>query len=1056
MGFFAPPDLFAAVAIATNGDPDLLDGSHLRLLPSPALGFPVAPLAIFRVTPMVVEPTAIWTDANGKSTQNTSLDAAGGMLTADILPPPPGDNAVDVAVEVVPAGPFSAVVSLIDRVRHWTRGGSVDRVFSQVSKAPFILGGPRVERVRIRGHGGAVTLRVWRVTANRIAEEMLGHAPLEFLSLPIDGSRPWYVKGLGRVQAMKKVENDAPRRLAPPDRPNGPFDPLAPADETARVTPFTTDIVDACERMLQDSATPPREQRLVRQHAAIGGRPRQFTDIGIGSTLLVQAMDPAVGRFLGLATRQEPQITPGQPVAYVAVGLFAFDGRTPVAGGRTLATAIGSAVPLADRVSGRVAALIDPGSPAAVDTVGPAMKRTTDTIRGLGMMFRGLIAVAGAVPASDLPAMPAPEIGPSHWLPAKSGPSTTFRQDFVVSAPPLGSLVAIGRLESGVWRSRHEPFKSTGAPSPGARAVAMMLGRTRERPPLQAKGFLSDSPVPAGVGPTTYRFALADLFGRYGKSVDLPVATPARSPPPPPAAQVETILDGPDGTTSGAASPGHIVARVPVPSILDLAAGSLDIAKIELKFDGTPMPAIAVPPETPTPAGQPRQLRIAVSPNIALPALQIGQQHRSTLEAVFVDTAGVRSQIAQVTVTFTDRRRPATIPTGLGLIWTSRPGPSPEVEVKLTWPGDAGTRYRVYMADEKTLGLPGPSRAHIAVAGGERDRAGTLGNRSAFRLLTDPPLETVGGRVVMDERLPRSLATVQFLRVVPLTGAGREAVFENCRVVPLAVPSDRRPPAPRISARIDPLSGHARLTVDALGLDLVELKAAEPGLFAQPPNALARAPEIRVRRASGPVPDPIYAREIKRQAMTLVLQGDKVTFRATLDDQSELLPFVRYCYWAEVRMPAERRARQDVTEIPPPNGVQPVEAAQIADMQRPFSEFSAPATTIGAPSGPPGPLGAATVQVVSAGAGFQMRLTAPKTPSAHPKAIGQYLLRVWEQWGSQDISLVKDDIQLSGGALDWLSPTVRSAAEATRPAKLYIAVIDPMERQGEIVTLRAT
>lgn len=155
-------------------------------------------------------------------------------------------------------------------------------------------------------------------------------------------------------------------------------------------------------------------------------------------------------------------------------------------------------------------------------------------------------------------------------------------------------------------------------------------------------------------------------------------------------------------------------------------------------------------------------------------------------------------------------------------------------------------------------------------------------------------------------------------------------------------------------------------------------------------------------------------------------------------------------------MPAERRARQDVTEIPPPNGVQPVEAAQIADMQRPFSEFSAPATTIGAPSGPPGPLGAATVQVVSAGAGFQMRLTAPKTPSAHPKAIGQYRLRVWEQWGSQDISLVKDDIQLSGGALDWLSPTVRSAAEATRPAKLYIAVIDPMERQGEIVTLRAT
>src|SRR5207249_1521990 len=140
-------------------------------------------------------------------------------------------------------------------------------------------------------------------------------------------------------------------------------------------------------------------------------------------------------------------------------------------------------------------------------------------------------------------------------------------------------------------------------------------------------------------------------------------------------------------------------------------------------------------------------------------------------------------------------------------------------------------RYRVYMADEKSLGLSGVSRAAVAVAGGQRDRAGTLGQRDRFRLLTDPPITAAGGRAVLAERLPRSLASVQFLRVVPLTATGQEAAFDSCGVVPIAVPTDRNPPPPRVTGRADPSTGRGTLTIEAAGLDRVELAAAEPGLF---------------------------------------------------------------------------------------------------------------------------------------------------------------------------------------------------------------------------------
>ena len=90
-----------------------------------------------------------------------------------------------------------------------------------------------------------------------------------------------------------------------------------------------------------------------------------------------------------------------------------------------------------------------------------------------------------------------------------------------------------------------------------------------------------------------------------------------------------------------------------------------------------------------------------------------------TLTATFVDTAGVSSEVAeragQPTAIAGGRWscRPAS-----ASIWTSRPGPAPDVELKLVWPAKPDTRYRVYVADQKGLAVAGD----VARRGGGRRR----------------------------------------------------------------------------------------------------------------------------------------------------------------------------------------------------------------------------------------------------------------------------------------------------------------------------------------------
>jgi hypothetical protein len=292
--------------------------------------------------------------------------------------------------------------------------------------------------------------------------------------------------------------------------------------------------------------------------------------------------------------------------------------------------------------------------------------------------------------------------------------------------------------------------------------------------------------------------------------------------------------------------------------------------------------------------------------------------------------------------------------------------------------------------------------------------------------------------------------TVQFLRIVPVSAEGLEAPFEDCGIVPIAVPEGRSPPAPQLVAKdFDPETGAGMLEVVCDGFDRARLRREEPGIFDGGPGA--SFPRVRIRRAVGGVTDPIYAKVLSEQDLTLVDTTDgSLQFRAEIE-LDPLVPFVRYAYWAEVQLPPERRAPPDVVLINPANGVTAVDPSAAQPVARPWSRASAPKVLMCAPAA-----GSA------AGLGITARVTDPVTsqitiglasaPVSHPKAVDQYRLAVWALWPGTSTSIAS-----TGGASVWPATgevEIRSvfqppAGGTLEAVKLRVAIVDPLGRLGQ-------
>ena len=395
-----------------------------------------------------------------------------------------------------------------------------------------------------------------------------------------------------------------------------------------------------------------------------------------------------------------------------------------------------------------------------------------------------------------------------------------------------------------------------------------------------------------------------------------------------------------------------------------------------------------------------------------------------------------------------DPRSPPIPKTGIGIVWSSRPGPAEEVEIRVRFAGASEARYRVYCSDARGLDIPlktgtrPRTRAEIAVDGAQRGLNG-LGMRDRFRLLTDKPLETgVDGSVQFDARFPRALETVQFLRFVPLSARGAEAAFESCPLLPVAVPSDRQPPAPRVEVRADRHrrgrghGGGRRTRSDraAGGRTRAVREPAGSGSGSRPSSGSGvPAGQCRTRSMPG------RSREGRWSE-----SGNQ--FRAVIVDNpvaDGMIPYVRYHYWAEVRMPPERRLPPDTLEVTLPSGsIQPLQPAQRQDAPSAYSRLSAPAMAILVPASP----AVLTPAMVSAthrsGAGRMASAGIRcRRPRAHPRAVGGYRVQIHVEREAGVLSL-EDEQELVDGALTW-SLVVPGTG---RPGAVALVLIDPVGR----------
>jgi hypothetical protein len=983
--------LLSAHATRATGDADLPDALHLRLIPDNAIGLPLTP---FLVYPMGTRPMRAYGELvdNGDGTRRV------------IVPEIAARDGVIVAAEALSH----------DSKHDWLAAMHGDglRIAVKRSQHPHQIAAPRLDQLRVSQSVEAV--RFFSARPTDLEKLVMGKPPYPPLALPIAAELPWYAGGDGRDAGVKRVMAGAPLRLTPVDRPDGPRASLTPDDEWARLASQVDDLDGMLAAMLgQDGQTP--AEILLAQNGVDENGVMQSISSQILSDVMLRSVDPGIARYLGFAAAFDDRGgTPreGEIPALGAVALFALPR--------------GIVQQLSRFGAGPPDGEPDPALIEAFARLFPGVERALDLARKFDHWIGAISTVAAAPPQPDTPEIPGLDAQQGRWRSSDDGGS--FAQGFVIRRPPLAPLVAVARDERG-WTPRHDMSEA------GRHAIRLVGTRIDPSPPqgqaAETQGIVYDDPIP-GNAPPRYRFALGDLFGRYGPPAECDAIAPPRPAPPRPVVQ-SFIRRAAPLPPAGAVSPGALDLRVPIPSLDDLALGALPIAAVRVTLGAAAHNEVA--------GGESMLQR-----SYGLPPLEPLQVMLLDLAVRFIDSAGTESEPFTQQLEIADARAPVPIPFGYGLIWTSRPGAAQDVQLALDWPAPAGQQHRAYVADAASLGLAGASRAAIADAGVKRALAGEIAGaevRKCFRLLTDEPVAAGGDGVVrFRSTLPRALQTVQFVRIVPISAGGVEADFDACGLVPVAVPADRAPPPPRLRVLAANEGSFPTLRIETTGLNLALLERAEPGLFAGGDPARAAPPEYRLRRASGAIPDPIYAREAARGPLARDGAGGGTTFVVSLQGDADPAPYVRYTYWAEIRMPPERRVLEP--EVPVADAVAGAAAAQMAHCPAIWSPVSAPLTIVHAPAGkPPAPL-AADIDARFVVADARIELTLHNAPPPGPG--GQWLLRIWRSADDGALEQVAPDTPVSSDLIQWNGTIVAGTAQVG----LAVALVDPLGRQGQM------
>lgn len=968
------PALFSSYAVgATNRagdawvDADLVEGTHLRVVPHTAVGLPLTPLILWKVGVRQLTQVSLWAAGGTVAGTRVTPSRPGGPVR--LLIGTSARDAVIVGVEARPVGGTVARIALIEP--------ATGRVASSRSSAPWRVGGPVVNSVDVWA-SGAFDLVVFAISQDELTFPDQRQSTL--LGIPGLDAR-WYRAQPTTAQAMEKsidrVRRCAPLRPTIAQLPAGAFTPFgatAADQEEQRLREFESRLVD----WLKQTVNAVRREDPVKVPAS-AAEPLHLASFVPMRALLVQALDPGVARYLGLMTMQPSGPAElAQDHAWACSGLFAFDvGRLPKS---ALLTNMQEHAARADEFARRF-------SGADVQL------RDAQTH---GLLPRVLTTAAMVVPPPDTPPAPAVKLAWSRWIRAKTGVSTAFQQGFEVQQAPLAPLVAIARRNGAQW----EPRNGLAVEVTGRFQRTLILGARRAQdgqpPPSDPSvGMLQDMNVPASGAPWLYQVALGDVFGRFGSPAQVNVPAPIRPPVPTPSVRALPVYSTAIAPGAAPASPGKAVIELHLTSSGQQPAGAHPLKSLRVTVqnagDGTPRDFALDPTGM-----EPFKQQLVLPLKATAPSPPNARTFKVTVNATATDAAG-RSSSTKVEFDVSDPRPPALPVTATGLIWSTRPGPAEDVELALTMPAPAGSRWRVYLTDANTVlgDAATGTRAAVADAGAKANNAKAK-SRDSFRLLTREPVEaSSNGTLTFSTLLPRALESVQFMRLVPLTGEGVEGDFEKSPLVPVAVPSDRRPPAPRIELSKD-AAGLVQVNLIAEGLAAL-LQDTEQGLFTNPVAAGARAPQFRLRRAVEAVAEPIYARELPISAgkRDLRWSPERKRFEASFVDP-DAKSYGRYFYWAEVRLPAERRVKPGVAESAPPGCVRGDVPTQMQDMPGLYSEASAALMVCPLPPNIP-TLKPANVACTYRGNGNGWQLTVavtngPKTP---PKPVGLFQVRVY-------------------------------------------------------------
>jgi hypothetical protein len=228
---------------------------------------------------------------------------------------------------------------------------------------------------------------------------------------------------------------------------------------------------------------------------------------------------------------------------------------------------------------------------------------------------------------------------------------------------------------------------------------------------------------------------------------------------------------------------------------------------------------------------------------------------------------------------------------------------------------------------------------------------------------------------------------VQFLRIVPVTGAQVEADFDACGLTPVAVPGGDHPPAPRVL--VDAEGGAVRVQVEAHGINehVIERLASQ-----SPPDYRVRCTAAATSYLYGSTLD---------EGHLVAAAGASDTYRAAVPGEklAHLPAFVSVAVTAQVRYPAEVSTEPGAAPLPSPI----MTTAGLIDAQP--CEWSAPSAPVMAMITTPTP--DLDVEVHRDGAAVE--LTVRNLPPQHALQVKPWRLQLWREMGD--------------GELRWLEPT---------------------------------